>query len=76
LRDDLNSVEVTLKKLHAEDPDWTDEEEKLARAHLLGARKAAIQRAINDGAISLHTAEQMLSDADDRIDELGGVGGH
>jgi CPA1 family monovalent cation:H+ antiporter len=76
LRDDLNSVEDTLKKLHAEDPDWTDAEEKLARAHLLGARKAAIQRAVNDGAISLHTAEQMLSDADDRIDELGGVGGH
>ena len=76
LRESLERAEDELRKLHAEDADWALDEERLARVHLLGTRKTAIQRAVNDGTISLHTGEQMLSEADDRLDELGAVGGH
>ena len=49
-------------------------EAKIARAHLLSAEKTAIQRAIGEGVISLHTSGRMMAAADDKLDEIQGRG--
>ena len=51
-------------------------EEKLARARLLRAEKTAVQRAVSDGLISHHTAEELVSEADEDLDRLTGIGPH
>ena len=63
-----------LEALHSEDAGRTAAEVKVARAHLLSAEKTAIQRAIGDGVISLHTGEKMMAAADDKLDEIQGRG--
>lgn len=69
-------VEQRVEQLHAEDQTWVEDEERVARMRLLGAEKTAIQRALRDGLISHHTAEEMVAKADDELDELGGTGPH
>ncbi len=76
LENDQEAVEARVKELHAEDESWVDEEERLARARLLGAGKTAIQRALRDGLISHHTAEEMVIRADEEVERLGGLGPH
>lgn len=69
-------MERRVEQLHAEDESWVEEEERVARARLLGAEKTAIQRALRDGLISHHTAEEMAARADEEMERLGGVGPH
>ena len=47
-----------------------DEEIRVASLRLIAAEKSAIQRSANQGLVSMHTAEEMLADADRRLEEL------
>jgi CPA1 family monovalent cation:H+ antiporter len=76
LDQDQTAVELRVTQLHAEDESWAAEEERVTRARLLGAEKTAIQRALRDGLISHHTAEEMAARADEAAERLGGVGPH
>lgn len=74
LRGDQAQVEDRIKSLHQANAHWAEEEERLARARLLRAEKTAIQAAVTDGLISHHTAEHLVAQADDKLDDLTGVG--
>jgi CPA1 family monovalent cation:H+ antiporter len=74
LENQRSATEGQLEALHAEDGSRTEAEENIARAHLIAAEKAAIQRAIGEGVISLHTGEEMLARADDELDKAQGTG--
>ena len=66
-----------IEAMHLTDRTRADEEIKVAKAELLTAEKTAVQRAVTEGLISQHTAEEMLAHADDELDEItGGVAGH
>ncbi len=69
-------VEDRIKSLHQQDAHWAEEEERVARSQMLRAEKAAIQRAVTDGLISLHTAEEMSAEADEELEGLIGPPGH
>jgi CPA1 family monovalent cation:H+ antiporter len=73
---DQLGIEQRVEQLHAEDAKWVENEERVARMRLLGAEKTAIQRALRDGLISHHTAEEMLARADEQMEGLGGTGPH
>ncbi len=73
LNQDQEDVEGRVKQLHAEDESWAKEEERVTRARLFGAEKTAIQRALRDGLISHHTAEEMAARADEEMERLDGV---
>ena len=64
------ATEGQLEALHAEDKSRAEAEANLARAHLIAAEKSAIQQAIAEGIISLHTGEEMLARADDELDKV------
>jgi CPA1 family monovalent cation:H+ antiporter len=77
LQERIKEVLDRIESLHLEESVWADEETKVARAQLITAEKTAIQRAINEGLISLHTGEEMLARADDELDDVtGGPGVH
>ena len=66
----LHQVHSRMDALHTELPERADQELQEARVHLIHAEKAAVQRALSEGLVSLHTAEEMLGQADDELDEL------
>ena len=66
----LEQVHSRMDALHNELPERADQELQEARVHLIHAEKAAVQRALSEGLISLHTAEEMLAKADDELDGL------
>lgn len=70
----LTNVEDRIKSLHQENAHWAEEEERVARARLLRAEKTVIHKAMTDGLISQHTAEELSAKADDELDDLIGVG--
>jgi len=74
LKGHQSDAERRLEALHEEDAGRAVEEQKVARAHLLSAEKTAIQRAIGEGIISLHTGEEMMAKTDDELDKMQGTG--
>ena len=66
----LEQVHSRMDALHTELPERADQELQEARVHLIHAEKAAVQRALSEGLISLHTAEEILAKADDELDSL------
>ena len=74
LENQRSSTEGQLEALHAEDKSRAEAEANMARAHLIAAEKAAIQRAIGEGIISVHTGEEMMARADDELDKVQGTG--
>ena len=66
----LEQVHSRMDALHTELPERADQELQEARVHLIHAEKAAVQRALSEGLVSLHTAEEMLAQADDELDGL------
>ena len=80
LREELETqqaqVEDRIKSLHQESAHWAEDEERAARVRLIRAEKTAIQKALTEGLISHHTAEELSAKADDRLDELVGAGHH
>lgn len=76
LDEQVKQVDDQVRILHDQNADWHAQEENHARAQLLRAEKTAVQRAVSDGLISHHTAEELFAEADDQIDEISGVGPH
>ena len=74
LKGHQSDAERRLEALHEENAGRAVEEQKVARAHLLSAEKTAIQRAIGEGIISLHTGEEMMAKTDDELDKMQGTG--
>ena len=74
LKGHQSDAERRLEALHEEDAGRAVEEQKVARAHLLSAEKTAIQRAIGEGIISLHTGEELMAKTDDELDKMQGTG--
>ena len=73
----MNEVHTLIDSMQVGDQARAAEEVRLARAEMFTAEKTAIQRAVNEGLISQHTAETMLARADDELDQLmGGGSGH
>ena len=71
---DIVAVGKRVAGLHDRRPELAEEEIRAAREHIIIAEKAAIQKALGEGWISLHGAEQMLAAADDELEELSGEG--
>ena len=69
-----SDAESRLEALHSEHAGRAADEIKVARAHLLSAEKTAIQRAIGEGIVSLHTGEELMARADDELDQIQGTG--
>ena len=77
LEQQIAEARQRIEAMHLTDRARADEEMKVARAELITAEKTAIQRAVTEGLISQHTAEEMLARADDKLDEIsGGRQGH
>ena len=76
LDDAQTNVEDRIRALHESDAQWAADEERVARSQLLRAEKAAIQRAVTDGLISHHTAEDLAARADEQLEGLVGRAGH
>ncbi len=76
LTDERQQLEADVERLHEENIDWAEGEEKLARVRLRRAEKSVVQRAASDGLISHHTAEDLYQQADEDLDRLTGVGPH
>ena len=66
----LQQVHSRMDTLYSALPERADQELQEARVHLIHAEKTAVQRALSEGLISLHTAEEMLERADDELDAL------
>ena len=74
LKERIQQVHGEIDALHGRYRTWAEEEIKLARTRMIAAEKTVIHRAAAEGLISLHTAEAMLAQADDELDEVtGGV---
>lgn len=73
---DQTAVDERVEQLHAKDETWVHDEERVARTRLIGAEKTAIQRALRDGLISHHTAEEMAAKADEELERLGAARPH
>ncbi len=77
LEQQIAEARQRIEAMHLTDSARVELEIKVARAELITAEKTAIQRAVTEGLISQHTAEEMLARADDELDEVtGGVAGH
>ena len=72
LQEQIQQVHGEIDALHGRYRTWAEEEVKLARTRMIAAEKAVIHRAAAEGLISLHTAEKMLAQADDELDEVTG----
>ena len=70
------TLDEQVERHHVEHADRLEQEERLARAALLRAEKAAIQKAVTEGLVSLHTAEEMAANSDQEMESVGGTGGH
>ncbi len=70
------ALDEQVQQQHVDHAGRLEQEEQHARAALLRAEKAAIQKAVTSGLVSQHTAEEMAAKADEEIDSLGGAGGH
>ena len=68
----IQQLHGEIDALHGRYRTWAEEEIKLARTRMIAAQKIVIQRATGEGLISLHTAERMLAQADDELDEVTG----
>ena len=77
LQEQIAETRQRIEAMHVSDCARMEEEIKVAKAELITAEKTAIQRAVTEGLISQHTAEEMLARTDDQLDEItGGVAGH
>lgn len=76
LSTEQGAMEQRVEQLHVEDSSWQQDEERVARIRLHGAEKTAIHRALRDGLISHHTAEQMTARNDQEAERLGGDRSH
>ena len=61
-------VRLTIATMQEENKTIVDDEIRLARARMLAAEKSSIQRAANQGLISVHGAEKLLAEADQELD--------
>ena len=55
--------------MQEQNSDIADDEIRLARVRLIAAEKGSIQRSANQGLISMHMAEALLSEADRKLDD-------
>ena len=62
-------VELEIASMLERNRNITAEELRIARVRLIAAEKSAIQRAANQGLISIHTAEGLLGEADRKLDQ-------
>ena len=71
---EIGEIGEKVEGLHERRPELAEVEIHAAREHMILAEKGAIQRALGEGWISLHSAEQMLAAADDELEKLSGAG--
>lgn len=71
-----SGIERELLDLYAQSPEMAQEEMSLARMRLINAEKAAVNRAVADGILSLHSAEELIDEMDARAESLGGSSAH
>ncbi len=66
----MKEADQEIAQLHARDRALASEEHHMAQKRMIQAEKHAIQRAAGDGLITAATAEEMVADADERLEEL------
>ncbi len=66
----LEEVQEKIVQLQQENEAVAEDEIRMARARLIAAEKSSIQKSANQGLISIHTAEEMLAEADRRLEKL------
>jgi CPA1 family monovalent cation:H+ antiporter len=69
-----SQIEENLAKLEQDDPKLVEQDTRAAKLRMLNAERSAIQRAVMDGFISAHAAEELLTEAAERIDEISHEG--
>jgi len=72
----VRQVQADIAALQLENTQIAAEELQMAAARIIQAEKSAIQKSANSGMISLHTAEEMLAEADRRLEATTGPTAH
>ena len=65
----VQDAQEAITSLQEHNQNITDDEVRMARVRLIAAEKSTIQRAANQGLVSVHMAESLLADADRRLDQ-------
>jgi monovalent cation:H+ antiporter, CPA1 family len=65
----VQETHQAISRLQEQDESIVDEEMRQARVRLINAEKSSIQRSANQGLISVHVAEKLLSEADRQLEE-------
>jgi len=65
----VHEAQQAVAALQEQNETIASDEMRLARSRLIATEKSSIQRAANQGLISMHMAEKLLAEADRRLDE-------
>ncbi len=65
----IQEAQAAIVTMQEENQNIVNEEMRLARIRLIAVEKSAFQRSANQGLISVHVAERLLKEADQRLDE-------
>jgi CPA1 family monovalent cation:H+ antiporter len=66
---EMQATQEALAAMQARDENIANDEMRMARTRLIAAEKSSIQRAANQGLISMHMAEKLLAETDQKLDE-------
>lgn len=66
---EMEAAQQTLAAIQERDKTVTAGEMRVARARLIAAEKSSIQRSANQGLISMHAAEKLLAETDQKLDD-------
>ncbi len=64
----VHEVQAAIADIQQKNHDITSDEIRTARGMLIAAEKSSIQRSANQGFISMHAAENLLAEADRKLD--------
>ena len=65
----VQEVQQAIAAMQEQNTNIADDETRIARIRLTAAAKSSIQRSANQGLISMHVAENLLGEADRKLDE-------
>jgi CPA1 family monovalent cation:H+ antiporter len=75
LDDEMKAAQQVLTELQQRNETIANEEMHIARTRLIAVEKSSIQRSANQGLISMHVAEKLLAEADQKLDEANKANG-